>query len=298
MVRLSGSRYGTREFLDVVTCGMSSPKRRGAHLFVILVADIDDSGSQGQGPVFVLAGYVASTNEWKRFADQWQMALDLRPKLTVFKLQQALQGEELWGRSKQTDRENRMKRFASIIHKHVQFGVSVSSSWDDLRRIQDEFFPKDELERQHWKYNPYFILFNALMANLVHHLKRTRVDSQIDFVFDEQGALGKLAVEVFDRIVDTLPPELTKYIAGRPIHRDDERVLPLQAAHTVAWLIRRYAEENNLTGDLSGWRPKERFLAKLTPGKYIPMLYSWYPYERLAEFFNQAKAELARSAKA
>lgn len=261
----------------------------------MLAAHVDDSGSQGEGPVFVLAGYVADTDQWGRFSDQWQMSLDLSPKLSVFKIQQALRGEELWGRTKQTDREKRVKRFASIIQKHVQFGVSVSSGWDDLRRIQEEFFPKEELQRQHQKYHPYFILFHALMANVIHHLLRLKKNCQVDFVFDEQGALGHLAAEQFDWLVGTLPTHLAKYVAGRPIHRDDEKVLPLQAAHTLAWLIRRYADENNLTGDLSGWHPKESFLRKLRAGP-VPMLYTWYPYERLAEFFNQAKRELGKSA--
>ena len=106
-----------------------------------------------------------------------------------------------------------------------------------------------------------------------------------------------MALEQFDSIVDTLPSHLVKYVGGRPIYRDDEEVLPLQSANTIAWLIRRYAGENNLTGDLSGWQPKQLFLRKLAP-RNIPMLYSWYPYERLAEFFNQAKAGLASSASA
>jgi hypothetical protein len=258
----------------------------------MLAAHIDDSGSDGAGPVFVLAGYVADSNQWKRFSDQWQLALDLRPKLNPLKIQEALRFEELWGRSKQEDRDERLKRFASIIHKHVQFGIAISSGWDDLRRIKKEFFPKRKNEQ---RFEPYIVLFHGLMASLAAHLVRQRIQQKVDFVFDEQGALGHIALGQFDRIVDTLPSELIKFVAGRPIHRNDEEVLPLQAAHTIAWLIRRYAYENNLTGDLSGWKPTQPYFEKL--GK-ISMLYDWYPYERLAESFDQARIELAKSASA
>jgi hypothetical protein len=284
--------YTTHDFLNVVTCGLPLRKRKN-RLFAMLAAHIDDSGSEGAGPVFVLGGYVGDTNQWKRFSDQWQLALDLRPKLKVLKIQEALRLEELWGRSKEKDRDERLKRFASIIHRHVEFGIAISSGWDDLRRIKKEFFPK---RRKEISFQPYPVLFHGLMATLVQHLLMLKIKQKVDFVFDEQGALGHMALEQFDRIVNTLPPNLTKFVAGRPIHRNDEEVLPLQAAHTIAWLVRRYAYEQNLTGDLSSWNVTQPYLRKL---RKVPMLFSWYPYERLAEYFNEARAELlAKSANA
>jgi hypothetical protein len=59
----------TRDFLDMLTCGLPVQERRN-RLFAMLVAHIDDSGTDGSGPVFLLAGYVADTNQWKRFSDQ------------------------------------------------------------------------------------------------------------------------------------------------------------------------------------------------------------------------------------
>jgi hypothetical protein len=247
----------------------------------MLAAFIDDSGSQGEGPVFILGGYVANTNDWKRFSDQWQMALDLPPKLKLVKIQHALRLEEGWGRFKDTQRDERLKRFASIIHSHVMFSVLAVAGWDDLRRVKKEF-------AKYGKFTAYGILFHGLMAAIVHHLKNQKIKEKIDFVFDEQGLLGKMATADFDWYRDRLPPELGEFIGGRPIHRNDEEFLPLQAAHTIAWLYRRYAHENNLTGDLHTWMPSQACLRKL---RKIPCLYQSFPYERLSEVLKEA-AEL------
>lgn len=254
-----------------------------AKLFGVLTAYIDDSGSQGEGPAFILAGYVADKEQWKAFAEQWQIALDLKPKLTIVKIQHALRLEEGWGRFNSQQRDERLKRFASIIHRHVKMGVVVSCGWDDLRRIKKEFFPKD-------KFQPYSILFNGLMGDVIKHLDWLGIQEQVDFVFDDQGASAKMAVQIFDAVLPDLPTRLTNFIASRPIHRSDDEVLPLQAAHTIAWLHRRHAQQRGLANDLGKWTPPLRILKKLGE---IPTLYNWYPYERLAFNFSKARAELA-----
>lgn len=254
----------------------------------MLAAHIDDSGSQGEGPVFVLAGYVADTNQWKRFSDQWQIALDIKPNLKVVKIQHALRLEEGWGRFKASQRDERMKRFASIIHRHVKMGVVAVAGWEDMRRIRDEFFPKERFPKG--KFQPYAVLFHGLMSTLILRLHQKGIREKVDFVFDTQGALGRMAVEMFDHIYQDLPPELAAMVGGPPIHRDDEEVLPLQAAHTIAWLHRRHAHENNLNCDLGDWKPKQPYLRKLGE---IPTLYTWFPYERLAPLFSRAQKTLS-----
>lgn len=250
----------------------------------MLVAHVDDSGSNGEGPVFILAGYVADTDQWKRFSDQWQMALDLRPKLKVLKIQHALRLEELFGRTKPKERDERLKRFASIIHRHVRFGIVAFASWEDIRRLKREFsIPKDM---------PYLLLYHQLMARVTTWIAENEIDKKVDFVFDEQGRLSKIAPATFAQMPPDIAPELQKLVGGPPIHRSDEQVLPLQAAHTIAWLVRRYAHENNLTGEaLSLWEPTQRYLGKL---RDIDMLWSWTNYDRLAERLSRR----ARQAKA
>jgi hypothetical protein len=271
-------RNATHEFLDVLTCGLPKPERRN-RLFAMLVAHIDDSGSEGQGPVFILAGYVADIDQWKDFADEWKIALELRPKLKRLKIQEAIRGEELWGRTKKEDRDKRMKRFAAIIHRHVRFGIVASVAWEDMRKLQEEFpIPKDM---------PYLMLYHQLISRVTYWILEENMDQKIDFIFDEQGRFGKIATESFLALPLDLAPEFQRLIGGPPIHRSDKEFLPLQAAHTIAWLIRRYAHDNNLTSDLSEWKPIQPHLRKLGA---IDMLWTWLDYERMAKRFRKVSA--------
>ena len=72
----------------------------------MLTAFIDDSGSEGQGPVFVLAGHLSRTEVWSAFATRWQQVLDEAQSLPYFKMKEAhrlhdvFPDDDLGGRSK------------------------------------------------------------------------------------------------------------------------------------------------------------------------------------------------------
>lgn len=286
-MRRSQSQYTTKDFLDAAICGLP-PRKRKHVLFTMLAAHIDDSGSNGQGPVFVLGGYVASVIQWKGFSEQWQMALDLPPKLKVVKIQHALRPEEGWARIRDPKQRNeRIKRFASITHKYAHKGIVVSAGWNDLKRIKKEF-----LQRPKEKLNPpfYLLLINVLMSRLLSELLQEGYRGQVDFVCDEQGALSEITVDQFNRMRATLPKELAQFIAGPPMFRDDEQVLPLQAAHNIAWLHRRFAAEHDVADrPLADWIPEGKCLAKL---KQIPTNYYHCSYDYMAAIFSLAKDKL------
>jgi len=54
---------------------------------MVLQAVVDDSG-KGGGPVFVLAWFVLSAEQWIGFSDQWEVVLDAAPRIYL-----AIEGE-------------------------------------------------------------------------------------------------------------------------------------------------------------------------------------------------------------
>jgi hypothetical protein len=50
---------------------------------LMLQAYIDDSGSDKQGPVYVLSGYIAKAEEWAIFAGQWDKKLRDSPRFNT-----------------------------------------------------------------------------------------------------------------------------------------------------------------------------------------------------------------------
>jgi len=61
----------------------------------------------------------------------------------------------------------------------------------------------------------------------------------IDFIFDEKQRAGDMAESVWGVFAADVPPELRPLLGARPIHRDDKRERPLQAADMLAWHVRR-----------------------------------------------------------
>ena len=56
----------------------------------------DDSGKDGKSPVFVLAGYLATVEDWCGFADDWKALLHQGPKPLDY-----IKGYEAFGFNKQ-----------------------------------------------------------------------------------------------------------------------------------------------------------------------------------------------------
>lgn len=50
---------------------------------------VDDSGSEPQGEIFFLAGFISTVERWAAFSNEWDSALGLHPTLDYFKMSEA-----------------------------------------------------------------------------------------------------------------------------------------------------------------------------------------------------------------
>jgi len=55
----------------------------------MLKAYADDSGSDGGGSPYFLAGFLMGSEHWAKFADDWQAVLSQRPAIEYFKMAEA-----------------------------------------------------------------------------------------------------------------------------------------------------------------------------------------------------------------
>jgi hypothetical protein len=69
----------------------------------------------------------------------------------------------------------------------------------------------------------------------------------IDFVFDEQVREQELVRSGWDLVKELLEPEVKTLLGNTPDFKDDQKVLPLQAADMLVWWVRSMATEA-LTG--------------------------------------------------
>lgn len=232
----------TLGFLGTLTCGYTEGER-GRRLFMILNACFDDSGSEdkskGAGPVFVLAGFVTSEQEWRDFSKKWDAELKAHPKIDYFKMREADSRDKQFSKFTKAERDKKVERLASIIPQHAMFKVVGVLWWNDYHAIMNDY--KDYLKEP---MHPYHILFNCVMAAAVGRIKKSPILQRLEPIFDEQGMAGKLALESFQIMKALMPPPDLEYLGGPPVFRDEKQFLPLQAGDMLAWNVRRFAHEN------------------------------------------------------
>src|SRR5262249_39834316 len=150
---------------------------------------IDDSGSEDKGRAFVLCGYVASTQQWDSFAEDWRSILDTDPKIEYFKMREANSRRgQFWGIPPEL-RDKKVIELVEFTKRHVLLGITSCVFWEDFKEVSGEAADVP--------LHPYDLLFQGTMAVVVDHLIKRLINEQIDFVFDEQGKWGTRAASAF-----------------------------------------------------------------------------------------------------
>jgi len=220
---------------------------------MILQAFIDDSGSEPKSPIFVLAGFIASAEQWATFSNEWQKVLDLPPKLKYFKMSEAnnLTGE-FHRRNGWTDqkRDDRLVAFVRVIQKYAQIRLSVSVNHDLFEKYVGNLPATVRTLATDKPYN--HLASNLIVAAAERLAKRSILTygpvTPCDFIFDQQKGYADdflLYWPGFKNIANTTASELKDFIGSTPIFRNDQDFLPLQAADLYAWQVRNNYIQNN-----------------------------------------------------
>lgn len=218
---------------------------------MVLQAFIDDSRDAASG-TYVLAGYIASVENWTAFAAQWERLLPLATKnkngIHRFKMTEM-------------NRRGRMKDvalFHSVITEHVEMSVACVIDANMLRDVVDRIvatadFPNwGELElnidqfKVKWR-DPFYFCFRAIMDGF--HKKMHEESefvpfrSPVDFIFDREEANENFVRSIWQEYLDRRPDEHRKLYGRVPQFEADEEFVALQAADFRAWWIRKWALE-------------------------------------------------------
>ncbi|WP_298261141.1 DUF3800 domain-containing protein [Bradyrhizobium sp.] len=207
---------------------------------IMLQAHIDDSGWDGKSPVFVLAGYVSTTERWQTFSEEWQHVLSQeKPRaLATFKMKHAVQLKNrkspFYGWSEK-DRDNRLVELTKVIKRNVMHGFISVVPIEPYQRIMTGKFNLEALDR------PYFLSFFGVMTALLHLTKHLYASDKIEFIFDTQDNESRcVLMKEYERFISLAPNGMKELASGFPRFQKDEDTLPLQAADMIAWHARRY----------------------------------------------------------
>ena len=250
--------------IKALVWGFPSPLREN-RLLAMLVGYVDDSGSEPNGLVYVLAGFISTADKWERFSDEWASLCAKDPQTPDFKMAIAEHlkgGGTYWGQG--TDAELAAKRdakvyaLAELVKKYAMCRISAGMDWGNYQAFAKGRVPCSFD-------SPYFFLFWELIVAVAQYQEKTRVREKVDFVFDDQGVIGETAASWHSKLIATLSPFPREIISCTPIFRNDTAVLPLKAADMLAWQIRRniYDLKENRSGAVQ--RPALKLLLGL-PG--------------------------------
>lgn len=196
----------------------------------MLVGYFDDSGSQPDGQLCVLAGPVAHEDQWVQFEIEWAEALSKPPGVSVFKANHAFRLKHEFADWTPEQVFGLVDDLCGIIKRNTIHSVSIT--------IDNKYY-RSHLEGRVQKFydHPYLMCFYLLLYGIKASSAQILTKDQYTLYFDEQGVLEDKALDYWHEV----DPE--SKVIHSVLYADDCFVAPLQAADLIAWMIRRKAVE-------------------------------------------------------
>jgi hypothetical protein len=197
---------------------------------------VDESGGRGQSPRLVFAGVAATAEAWAAFTDDWQTALDAKPKIRRFKMYEASRKTGEFSHLPAAVRDSKVGLLGQIIDRHVSWATFVMldiEGFDEVLKTQPMRKPLDQ---------PYFWAFHVMIMAVCYELLEQGETDRFEIIFDVQEHFGRKAkawYPIIRRSVELQAPEIFHLLPIEPLFRSDDEFLPLQAADLFAWSLRR-----------------------------------------------------------
>jgi len=200
---------------------------------VVLNGFVDDSGT-GHGKVSVLAGFLSTSDRWKQFSNGLEELCRQEPRTPDFKMEKASSFRAYhWATRESLNK--RIEDVASLIQTHAMYRVDAVVSREAYQALVEGKVPR-KID------SPYFVLFYTVILSSAAFVNKASLGGTVDFIFDEQGKIGKRAGNWYQFIKERVRPEIRNRLGCEPDFRHDSELLPLKAADLLAWQIRRHLD--------------------------------------------------------
>ena len=215
----------------------------------------DDSGSDLQSPIYVVAGLIAAPEVWANFESDWQGVLLESPAISNLHMADAnaLKGE--FANISQEKKDQKLLALAKLFSKHALKRIDTS-----MRRVDFNEFINKTVPDKNFN-DPYFLCFYKIITSLVREPSHSGFNFEL--FFDDQGQVGQLAVNAWDSLISDYPREFAT--TARPQFCSDKICVPLQAADMYAWHVRK-----SLVGKFKG--------RQVNPHHHIDEIFDQLPY--------------------
>lgn len=199
---------------------------------IVLKAFIDDSGSGGDSPWYVLAGYLGTVDGWDAFDDQWTDVLHQHPRIEYFKSSEAesLRSGDQWAGVGKAQRDAKLDALIDVIAQCARRAVCAR-----MRQCDYDDFVKGNIPPA-WD-SPYYFLQTFIIGAAINIERIDGEAEPVEFVFDRDQKHEKKSKKMLPAV---MPMRSLYGSLVNVSYRSDKEALPLQAADLVAWQIRRF----------------------------------------------------------
>jgi hypothetical protein len=186
--------------------------------------------------VFLMAGWLGSSAEWKKFSDAWDSELGRPPSIKYFKHNEAIGLKDQFADWLEKDRDEKLLSLARIVVAHEITGFIGGVALPRFR----SFFSHSVMSRRTLRSivtftEPYHFCCNGVIAQTLGHqveVERNVTDS-VGFIFDEGVPFLKDCISNYPALKKVLPQKATA-IAGTIAPGNDRKISALQAADMLA----------------------------------------------------------------
>ncbi len=203
--------------------------------YMVFQAVVDDSYKEETG-IYVLAGAIASAEDWVNFSKDWEELLEWCPA-----------DKDGAKHFKWTDMQHSPNLIAyfKAIQRHIirvfSFSFRLNDYYDAKRRIRLNRKNVDfGILEKHFVYS-----FPQLMIGFYESVSGENIFSEklnvVDFIFDSTSD-SSIVLAGWQNFVESQPEYRRPFIGEVPIFRDDKKFIPLQAADFLAGYIRSTIE--------------------------------------------------------
>src|ERR1035441_4271702 len=272
--------------IEAMVCGYARNTRLTKSL-VMLRAFFDESLSDEDGRDFVLAGYVQTASVWSVFSDDWEAVLNDSPPLKLFHMHEAFSalngankrpGTRFYGWSEE-DVLAKISSLADVIQRHRPWSLESRMSTKSFYKVCDSIVPYDLR-------NPYLFCYFGIVGKLAEVHREMGITETVTFVFDENDEASREAAHFYPFFKKAQPIACQSLLAGTPEFLSDEDVKPLQAADSLAWHLRRAAEERNKNNPGPMWFklfPVKHYVHRFTENDLAEMAHKMSRLEGIEE---------------
>lgn len=221
------------DYIRALESGLPSSERNKRWI-VICQAYIDASGmgNINSDPHVILAGFLSTSEVWAKFSDTWKAELNTKPRIDCFKFSKHYKDIKL---------KDKISNLTKIIRSSPVVRVCSYIDKEEVNQYIIKQQPKKRFD------HPYWLCFQHIIVETIADQIKHKLQTPIEFIFDDEGMLGIDCLMWYNYFKNyTFPKWVLPYLGDPPTFKNDEKIMPLQAADLYAGLLRYSFIENQI----------------------------------------------------